>query len=562
MTASVSISTDKPAQQPDNLTKPVHEVKVPGNHQEWILNTEANLTRAKSLAKDVLQRLRANESEDLANKEAREVSLRRQKEGVKKRVQQKVKVHSEVINNSQKSIRQIEDAIVQVEGVQSRITHERYARFADMKVCERRLELRSKRPARENFRDAVQEALEREKYVLNQARQELLSFEAETKRAHGELQELRAALSHDTGARRLAVHQNLAQLQKSQSSVATASAPVPAVPTPTAASAASGADAAAEPVEAQADNAVSSSMKDNLSESEDKKASATTPTAAESESAKVRQQTLTDSDSKALMQRAQAVCGIVTTVEKAADKSIMRIREDAANSAKRSAKVLQMRTNELQGLKKSVEDNLQNVTQATNEASQAFLREEFKAENMSGELKVAQAARVTELGRMLEDLRATQSALVEEVRLKAAALEIDNSCRRVTAQMASEPRKPTGQKALMKNSRSTPALSSVASTSTGGSCIPSSNNCGSNEKPMLDAIDEEVKARTDKSSDSHEKSERHDKKRQESSAYPMPVKQAQTMKKCCSTAGSSCSLKLAAAASILGPTSPSAVKTK
>merc|ERR1719221_2520443 len=55
---------------------------------------------------------------------------------------------------------------------------------------------------------------------------------------------------------------------------------------------------------------------------------------------------------------------------------------------------------------------------------------------------------------MVEDLKTSRRTLVEDLRSKVSALDIDNSCRRVTPQMASEPRK-------LQNSSSMPNLKST-----------------------------------------------------------------------------------------------------
>eukprot|EP00439_Symbiodinium_sp_Y106_P082696 s470_g22.t1 len=153
------------------------------------------------------------------------------KEQLKRRVRGRVREHTEVINDAQRSIKDIEEAITQVEGCQTRLVHMRYARFADLKVCEKRLQLRERRPPRENFRDAVEEALDRERGVLERSRQDLLSLEAEAQQFLTDLQDalhgigmlrafrravdqaMRAELSRDTGARRLQVESELAQMR-------------------------------------------------------------------------------------------------------------------------------------------------------------------------------------------------------------------------------------------------------------------------------------------------------------------------------------------------------------
>eukprot|EP00928_Gymnodinium_smaydae_P037268 TRINITY_DN258_c1_g1_i1.p1 TRINITY_DN258_c1_g1~~TRINITY_DN258_c1_g1_i1.p1 ORF type:complete len:658 (+),score=161.50 TRINITY_DN258_c1_g1_i1:78-1976(+) len=61
--------------------------------------------------------------------------------------------------------------------------HSQKAKWAALKVCEWRLELRARRPPQELFRDNVQEALEKEKDILVKSRQELQGLAKELKNA-------------------------------------------------------------------------------------------------------------------------------------------------------------------------------------------------------------------------------------------------------------------------------------------------------------------------------------------------------------------------------------------
>jgi len=171
----------------------------PENREAWMAKYQASLARARSLTSDVQRKLRVNEAADAMNKEMKESGQKREKEQLKRRVRGRVREHTEVINDAQRSIKDIEEAITQVEGCQTRLVHMRYARFADLKVCEKRLQLRERRPPRENFRDAVEEALDRERGVLERSRQDLLSLEAEAQQFLTDLQAMRAELSRDTG---------------------------------------------------------------------------------------------------------------------------------------------------------------------------------------------------------------------------------------------------------------------------------------------------------------------------------------------------------------------------
>merc|ERR1719272_2372425 len=106
----------------------------------------------------------------------------KQKKKQRVKVHRRVKLHQEFIRTTYKCMKEIEHAVVQVEGTLGRLTAERYARFAGAKVSEYRMELREKRPPAELFRDGVQKLLEKELGALNAARKELLHEESESKR--------------------------------------------------------------------------------------------------------------------------------------------------------------------------------------------------------------------------------------------------------------------------------------------------------------------------------------------------------------------------------------------
>ncbi|CAJ1364679.1 unnamed protein product, partial [Effrenium voratum] len=292
----------------------------------------------------------------------------------------------EVINEAQRSIRDIEEAITQVEGSVTRLVHMRYARFADLKVCEKRLQLRERRPARENFADSVDEALNRERAVLERARQDLLTLEAEAQRYLSDLQAMRIELSRDTGARRLQVESELAHMR---------SATGPSLPE----------------VNKPAHQVI---------------------------------KLLTEEEAKSLKERSVAVIARSNQLPGRAERLTLRIRQEGEQATKRSGKQLAAKTRELSEFKKHLEENIRGVEHTHSQACQALTKEEGRLETVMGDKALQDTKmRVEELRAMVQELQQTQQALVEELRCKAAALEIDNSCRRVTPQAAAEPPKLT-----------------------------------------------------------------------------------------------------------------------
>mmetsp|Transcript_122183 Transcript_122183/g.317510 ORF Transcript_122183/g.317510 Transcript_122183/m.317510 type:complete len:477 (-) Transcript_122183:69-1499(-) len=382
----------------------------PESHSQWAASTQANMTRARSLARDVLDRLRQHEAADAANKKALEDSAKREKERVRAKVQSKVKANNQVISGSQKQMKEIEEAMVQAEGVHSRLTHERYARFACLKVCERRLELRQGRPARELFHDATQDALERERQVLNNARKELLQAQGEARRTLDELKAIRSDLSRETGSRRLAMHHDLATMRSTL------------VPVPMMSSSPSSSSAA--PAHGCMGLSTSASAPSLVAGAEQHEAPSST-----FGSANPQQQ----------IQRSVLLVESVYALKRRSEHMIVKIREESRAATKRVAEALAKRTKELSDMKKQFEAHLADVEHTHAKAERALAVEEARVDPTAED--ATQQERLEILRSAVRDLASSKENLTEDLRNKIAALDIDNSCRRCTPQMACEPKK-------------------------------------------------------------------------------------------------------------------------
>ncbi|CAE7413925.1 Rpl28 [Symbiodinium natans] len=188
------------------------EPTSPANQGKWIESSEKNMMQARNLIRDMLTVVRNNEVTEASNKAAMQEADKREKEAKKAVVFNKAAAHEKVIATSFKCMQDIEDGILQTEDSLSKLTHERYRGFAYLQVCERRLELRQKRPQAEMFKDALTDALTSEKQALEVARKELLELEEQGKKIVTELRDKRKFLSEDTGIRRLQMMEDLKTL--------------------------------------------------------------------------------------------------------------------------------------------------------------------------------------------------------------------------------------------------------------------------------------------------------------------------------------------------------------
>lgn len=168
---------------------------------------------------------------------------------------------------------------------------------------------------------------------------------------------------------------------------------------------------------------------------------------------------LPETDTKAVMQRAVSVIEHAYRFQDQVNQTIPKLRQESEAVVRRTAKTLASRTRELSAIQKTLQGNVKDVDQTLFQATQAFEKEEWKLENVPSDQKQAKEhaqSRVADLRAMVDELKATRSRVLEELRCKAAALEVDNSCRRVTPQMASEPKKQAV--ASLKTSSSMPTL--------------------------------------------------------------------------------------------------------
>lgn len=360
----------------DAMRSTTQLVQPPRNRQEWHSTTQTNMSRVTSLTQSVFDQIHQNQAAEQAARKAMQEHAKREKEKQRLKVHARMKEHQEVIKATYRCMKEIEHSLVQVEGAEGRLTAERYACFAETKVCERRFELREKRPAQELFRDSVQRSLERQLEELNTARQELLEKEAEGKRFAEELHSLWDELAKDIGNRRLAMRFDLATINGGED--------------------------------------VDLCSPENIS----------------------------DSKSKEMSDRAYKLSLAGLQLNDYSEVLVSRIKRQSAATCKQVAQALALHTKELAGLRST-------LARQVEESKGAIDKAEVQMRHLDQRLEMGDESvrpNATALKALLRDLRASKQKTIDDLRSKTAALEIDNSCRRVTPQMATsdpfEPKKP------------------------------------------------------------------------------------------------------------------------
>lgn len=407
----------------------------PANHAAWSKYSNSVMVRARNQSMDMLTRLQHYEAAEAANKRAAQEQAARAKEAVKKAAKSRVDAHTTVINSSQQIIRDIEDAMQRLEDVLSRLTHERYARFADLQVNVRRTDLRDKRPAPENFKDQLALHLDEEKKGLLKSREEILVREGEIKKFHKELALCRTELSRDTGYRRLEVEHELAEMKAVvQGRVDLAplegdpdgaglpldpSGPLPPVP---------GATGQLPPVPGAAPPAPAAPAAPASNEAP--------PPDAGNEAAPP-----TGEDPQVYIKRATNLLTKVDNFCVKSEDAIVRSRREGYVVTAQVTKSLARRTVDLAVMKKSLEQHIADVNYAIGQAQRSIAKQE-KRIDPNDKIKME---KLKQTKACLGDMLRTRAQLTEDLRFKIDALNIDNQCRRVTPQVAAE-RPKSGKK--------------------------------------------------------------------------------------------------------------------
>jgi hypothetical protein len=386
---------------------------TPGGSQtspaKWNALNSYNMQKAKALSRDILKQIRDNEAAERASKDASMEQVEREKQRKREDVFAKAAAHGEVISTSSTCMRNIEDATLQTDNSLSLLKQERALAFASLQVCKRRLQLREKRPTSELIQDAVHDALESEKTLLEKSRDEFLEMEDLGRKIAEELRKMRAHLSQDTGERRLVMKHDQQSLKPQVNAP-----PVPGV-------------------EQRAP-----------------------PPISEDESRKMLSQTFH------LLERS-------SQHRQKTGALVKRIKEDSRVALVKVDECLEKHVDHLTVLEKELTQHMKDCETAISVSERSL----DKSQKRMDPDDTSKKEKLTRDGRLLDQLRKHKAILHSEIQNKFLALQIDNSCRRVTPVKACEitqdelnamVNKPNSNLAL-RNSSSSPSLLQTAGTS-------------------------------------------------------------------------------------------------
>jgi len=160
------------------------------------------LRKAKSLSRHVLQGISDAEKAIVADAEKGRAAEASEREVQAAALKVRADTCMEVVKMCEKCNVQVDDMLRQIGQCLRRLQHARYAQFADLKVCQQRLYLRSDAPSEEMAGDAAQNSLEEQRVCISEARNELLNLEGECRRALEMIGQLRLDLSKEGASQR------------------------------------------------------------------------------------------------------------------------------------------------------------------------------------------------------------------------------------------------------------------------------------------------------------------------------------------------------------------------
>ncbi|CAJ1374639.1 unnamed protein product [Effrenium voratum] len=344
------------------------------SYSKWLNESERRLHVAKAMTRDLLASLRENKLQEALNPDAGLDQVVREQKQKKERVYTQCRQHQNVIDASYSCIQDLKRAAKRTVDSITQLTHEKYKGTANFQVCELRQELRAKRPPSELFKDILDEALEQERQLLLSQRDSLLALEAEGKAIIDEIEEKQILLTRNSGERRVNMHHDISSLNQK----------------------------------------VSMQIKQ--------------PEEAATPKSKLRE------ESKQTLEDTYKLLARYNEHRRKTQESVEEFRARRENAKARTEANLTKRVQQLSERKLELDTQLRDLITSITKA-------ERELESSFRKLSPNDAAKKEKLESdkdLLERLRRLKDQVAEDTRHKSAALEIDNTCKRVNAAKAGE----------------------------------------------------------------------------------------------------------------------------
>jgi len=172
-----------------------------GHEKAWERRTVEGLNHARALAKHALQSL--DDSHAVHGHTKRQ--LHANTHLVNNTIRKKIGLTEDMVKALDDRVESVEDTMRQLGECLFQLQRALRSKWAPLSVCERRLQLRDTRPPQELVRDLCQEAMERERQALIEARQELQDHVDSSKEMLIRLDRVRSELLEDMQHKRHAL---------------------------------------------------------------------------------------------------------------------------------------------------------------------------------------------------------------------------------------------------------------------------------------------------------------------------------------------------------------------
>lgn len=386
---------------------------APGDIKEWASAAQAKIADAKSITAGLLAHL------SVADPHVERVVFT----GAVSKTPKEMRNCDELTEKSRECLDCLEDIFKETGELLYRLTHARHAKAASLQVCEWRLRLREKRPKQELFSDHLQQALEAEGAALTQCRTELVARAKEAKEVLKKLDITKGKLWKDsTVNRHLQPNKEKAPRMLPPPSPKSAALAGQSPPTPTSPTSPKSVDLSAS----------MSSTKIKVD-----------PLVLE----------LSKMDLKALMEFAYKVEGQAIKVCRQGNESLTSTTSRSLSANDTVCKSLTRRCKETEALRHQLEEQLTEVGAAIEMAEGSASRMKRKIDiSATGKapMEPGLQAKYETTVDMLVKLRPAHKQIEEDLRCKVVSFKIDDACRKVTPEKASQsPRSSSAAKAVL-----------------------------------------------------------------------------------------------------------------
>lgn len=417
---------------------------APENEAAYKSAMKATLTSTSSLTKDLLKQLSSVEeafSKRNTNHSLVSQGSHRLQRGMALRLgistthrtlaslgPQDHRDHDDILDKTWGRLHSLEDVVTQATNAKLACEHSMKDKWGAIKVNEWRLNLRSKRPPKELYKDILQQALEHEQHILAKAFEDLGNAAAKMMQWQGALEEAVGKVGRSLD--------NLKSRDDLNGTVTPAGVPLELPPLPNR----RGVKAAAATSSAEGDAAADSEPVSPTSAATTEPLSPLSPvppSGPEAPAAAAPTETQPQFLARVVKFQAKAKRAI-----KDAEAVLEKAGKLCNEASDKVTNAMKKREAELASLKREIEGQLEETSSAIYMAEKAVLRAKARTNQPDGANFETQAATAESV---LDRLVSSKKALEEDLRCKMASQKVDMQCKRIPAHLAPSHKNPVAR---------------------------------------------------------------------------------------------------------------------